>query len=125
MEARQVRKWLRSDNGFTLLEMVVAVLIVSIMVAVVTPQLAGISKHAEETACAENQGTIRAALAEYHLLHHDYPAGESLAQLQALVDDGELQTIPQDSSGGSYQISESGDTVSVSCSVHGTLGGDT
>jgi prepilin-type N-terminal cleavage/methylation domain-containing protein len=118
-------KKLRHDAAFTLLEMVIAVLIVSIMVAVVAPRLTGISQQAEETACAENQQTIRAALAEYHLQHHQYPAGNSAEQLQALVDDGLLQSVPKEPSGGTYNIqtTASGDEV-VTCSVHGTLDAD-
>ncbi len=112
-----MRNLLRNETGFTLLEMVIAVLIVSIMVAVATPQLTGISKRAEQTACAENQDTIRAALAEYHLIHHAYPTGDSAAQLQTLVDDGELQSVPKEPAGGTYVITETNDTVTVSCSV--------
>jgi prepilin-type N-terminal cleavage/methylation domain-containing protein len=118
-------KKLRHDAAFTLLEMVIAVLIVSIMIAVVAPRLSGISQKAEETACAENQQTIRAALAEYHLQYHQYPAGNSAEQLQALVDDCLLQSVPKDPSGGTYiiQTTASGDEV-VTCSVHGTLDAD-
>lgn len=117
-------KKLRHNAAFTLLEMVIAVLIVSIMVAVVAPHLTGISQQAEVTACTENQQSIRAALTEYDLEHHQYPDGNSAQQLQALVADSLLQSVPKDPSGGTYTIeTTSSGAEEVSCSKHGSLDG--
>jgi prepilin-type N-terminal cleavage/methylation domain-containing protein len=111
------------ESGFTLMEMVVAVLIVSIMVAVVMPHLLGAGKRAESSACEQNQRTIRAALNEYYMINHTYPQGNTMQQLQTLKNSEILQSIPKEPTGGNYIISDSDpNNVSVTCDVHGTLG---
>jgi prepilin-type N-terminal cleavage/methylation domain-containing protein len=113
----------RVDKGFTLLEMVIAVFIISVMIAVVMPHLMGAGKRAQAVACEQNQRMIRAALAQYDLLYHTYPAGTTMEQLQALKDAELLQSIPTEPNGGHYIIHDSGvNDVEVTCDVHGTLG---
>ncbi|WP_155836137.1 competence type IV pilus major pilin ComGC [Alicyclobacillus herbarius] len=92
------------EEGFTLLEMVVAVSILAIMTALVAPHVFGIDKHVQTVARDENEKTIEAALNEYYLLYHQYPSGDSAQQLQALKDAQLLQSIPQDPAGGQYVI---------------------
>lgn len=115
-----------NDHGFSLVEMVVAISVFAVMMAVVIPHLLGIGVKAQAIACEQNQRMIRAALSEYYLEYHAYPSGDSETQLQALVTDGLLDSVPKDPSGGSYTISDTDpNAVSVSCSVHGPLGDDT
>ncbi|KPV43241.1 competence type IV pilus major pilin ComGC [Alicyclobacillus ferrooxydans] len=112
-----------SEQGFTLIEMVVAVLIVAVMITVVTPRLISAGQRAETTACEQNQRNIRAALAEYDLLHGAYPTGDTSVQLQALVDDNILDSVPKEPSGGSYVINDiDANNVTVECSIHNQLG---
>lgn len=111
------------ESGFTLLEMVVALFIISIMIAVVTPHLLGAGKNAQLVACEQNQRMIRAALTEYELLYHAYPTGSASEQLQTLKQAQLLQSIPVEPDGGHYVITDSdSNNVEVSCDVHGTLG---
>lgn len=111
------------DGGFTLMEMVVAVLIVSVMMTVVTPHLISAGKRAERTACEQNQRTIRAALAEYDLLNNNYPSGNSAQQIGALVQSNILASVPKDPAGGNYEINDTDtNNVTVSCDIHGPLG---
>jgi type II secretion system protein G len=111
------------EAGFTLMEMVVAVLIVSIMITVVAPHLMNAGKRAESTACEQNQRTIRAALSEYDLLYHTYPSGNTAQRLDALVQANILASQPKEPSGGNYVINDTdGNNVAVSCEVHGQLG---
>ncbi|QQE76994.1 competence type IV pilus major pilin ComGC [Alicyclobacillus sp. SO9] len=113
----------KAEEGFTLLEMVVAVLIVSVMTAVIVPHLTGIGDRADKAACAQNQKAIRGALTEYYLIYHQYPAGDTSEQLQTLVEDKLLESVPKEPSGGSYEIDDTDPTqVVVMCSVHGALG---
>lgn len=114
----------RGDEGFTLMEMVVAVFVVSIMSAVVVPHLIGISGQADQVACAQNQQAIKSAVTEYYLMNHEVPTGDSETQLHELVDAGLLQTVPVDPSGGEYTIDDSNpEKITVTCSVHGELDG--
>jgi prepilin-type N-terminal cleavage/methylation domain-containing protein len=112
----------RGEAGFTLMELVVAIFIVAVMAAVVTPHLLGIGQRAQSNACEQNQRMIRAALAEYYLIYHNYPQGSADEQLQTLKEAKLLQSIPEEPSGGHYTITETGDDVEVSCDVHGELG---
>lgn len=113
----------RMENGFTLLELVIAVFIIAVMIAVVMPHLLGAGKRAQAVACEQNQRIIRAALTEYDLLHHTYPVGTTAEQLQTLLDAQILQSIPSEPDGGHYIIQDSDENqVGVSCDVHGTLG---
>lgn len=113
----------RLEKGFTLLEMVISVFIISVMIAVVMPHLMGAGKTAQTVACEQNQRMIRAALTQYDLLYHAYPTGSTMEQLQALKDAQLLQSIPTEPDGGQYIIHDSGVTdVEVTCDVHGTLG---
>lgn len=116
----------QGDHGFSLVEMVVAISVFAVMMAVVIPHLLGIGVKAQAIACEQNQRMIRAALSEYFLEHHSYPTGDSDTQLQALVTDGLLDSMPKDPSGGTYEITDTDPSaVSVSCSIHGSLGDDT
>ncbi len=113
------------DAGFTLMEMVVAVFVVSVMTAVLTPHLLGASERAQAAACEQNQRTIRAALTEYYMLHNAYPQGDTQTQLETLKDDKLIESIPSDPGGGTYQIEDADPThVQVSCSKHLTLPAD-
>lgn len=115
----------RASAGFTLLELTVAVFVISVMVAVTVPHLLGASQRAQTTACGENQRTIRAALTQYYLLYHAYPSGNTTQQLQILKSQQLLQSIPKEPAGGNYVIQDSDpNNVTVSCDVHGTLGND-
>jgi prepilin-type N-terminal cleavage/methylation domain-containing protein len=116
---------LQSTRGFTLMEMVVAVLIVSIMLAAIMPHLLGAGQRTEAAACEQNQRTIRAALTEYYMVNHSYPAGNTTQQLQLLKSSQILQSVPTEPSGGNYIINDTDvNNVVVSCSEHGELGND-
>ncbi|MCL6453173.1 MAG: prepilin-type N-terminal cleavage/methylation domain-containing protein [Alicyclobacillus sp.] len=120
---RRILRYGPGEQGFTLMEMVVAVFIVGVMMAVATPYIAGAGQRAETTACEQNQRMIRAALSEYDLLYHQYPSGNSLQQLQELQAANILESVPRDPGGGNYVIADSDpNNVSVSCDVHGELG---
>jgi len=105
------------QEGFSLIELMIAVVIVAIMVAMITPQLMHASARAEATACSGNVRTISAALAEYQLLHQSLPAGNSAQQIQALVGDGLLSN---DALQGNYVIQDTDtNNINVSCSANG------
>lgn len=111
------------DGGFTLIEMVVAVLIVAVMMAVVTPHLIGAGEQAQRTACEQNQRTIRAGLAEYKLLNGNYPSGNAAEQLTALVTANILDEVPKEPSNGTYNVTiTDANGVVVDCSIHDELG---
>ncbi|GGI96113.1 hypothetical protein GCM10010885_02240 [Alicyclobacillus cellulosilyticus] len=106
------------------MEMMIAVMIVAVMTAIAMPHLLGAGQRAQALACQENERTIRDALAEYYMLHHQFPAGDTAAQLQALVADHLLDAVPKEPAGGQYTVDETDpDQIVVTCSIHGNLGG--
>lgn len=123
---RKARRWIKtSDYGFTLIEMVVALFIVTVVMAIAIPNLQSTAAKAAVTGCEGNQQMIRAALAEYDMAYHHFPqestAAEDLADLKTA---GFLGSTPVCPSGGTYifTLSPDGQTMTVSCSVHGELG---
>lgn len=104
---------MRNQQGFSLLELMVAVAIVAIMIAVLTPHLLGVSKQATDTACRSNAKTIEAALAEYVLIHQQLPTGDTDAQIQALVAD---QLLDKDVNSSQFTIDDDDpDNITVTC----------
>jgi hypothetical protein len=94
-------------------------------VVIVTAHLMGAGKMSQKTACAENQQMIKDAILEYQLVNHAFPSGDTLSQLNTLVNQQFLSQVPVEPSGGNYVITEpDANTVDVSCTVHGTLSND-
>jgi len=123
--SRKRHRETQPDEGFTLMEMVVAVFVVSVMMAVLMPHLLGAGTRAQTTACEMNERTIKAALTEYYMIYHVYPTGDTQEQLQTLRSSQFIESIPKEPAGGNYTISETDlNNVTVECSVHGILGND-
>lgn len=120
---RKRNRQTQTEHGFTLMEMVVAVFVVSVMMAVLMPHLLGAGTRAQAAACEMNERTLRAALTEYYMIYHVYPTGDTQAQLQTLKTSQLIESVPKEPSGGNYTISDTDpNNVTVECSVHGILG---
>ncbi len=123
MRIRKIER--KSEHGFTLIEMVVALFIVSVMMAVAIPNLQVAGVNAARTGCEANQRMVHAALTEYYLDHHGYPSDSTTEAIVAdLKQNGYLDSTPTCASGGTYTITIAPDGLSatVSCSSHGELG---
>jgi general secretion pathway protein G len=58
-------------NGFTLIEILIVVIIISILAAVVIPQLSGVTTQARSSSLQSVVGTVRSEVAVYKLQHGD------------------------------------------------------
>lgn len=115
----------RGQDGFTLVEMVVALFIVAVVMAIALPNLQAAGTRAAVTGCEGNQRAIRAALTEYYLNEHQYPQETTTAAiLLDLKNAGYLASTPTCPSGGQYviTIAPGGNSADVTCTVHGELG---
>jgi prepilin-type N-terminal cleavage/methylation domain-containing protein len=115
----------RNQGGFTLIELAIAVFVISVLIAISLPHLRGTGEKAQLTTCEGNQRLIRAQLENYYLSEKGYPTGATDAdRLQQMIDLRYLQTKPECPGGGTYKITVSADKTSatVECTVHGALG---
>ena len=122
---QNLRKRMVSDHGFTLIEMVIALFIVSVVMAIALPNLQTAGVKAASTGCEGNQKTIRAALTEYYLTNHHFPTETTTSGIITdLKTNGYIDSLPTCPSGGDYTITYSpdGTQATVACSVHGELG---
>lgn len=110
---------MRSQKGFTLIEIMVVVVIVGILGALVVPNIMGRTGEARATAAKSDIQSISNALDLYKLDNHAYPSTDQ--GLDALVNkpsgypepknwnaDGYLQRLPQDPWGNEYKYMSPG-----------------
>ncbi len=62
------------NKGFTLIEMLVVIAIITILVAIMVPTIQSSRHQARMTECQTNMSTLVSALREYHRRHGRYPA---------------------------------------------------
>lgn len=122
------------ESGFTLVEMIVVLFVISVVLMIALPDLRQSGVKAQETTCEANQRLIRSQLENYYLDHrYQYPLegkvppASSQEVLNQLRSEKYLQTIPACPSGGDYMLTfepagGSDRTAQVTCSVHGELG---
>lgn len=113
----------RSNSGFTLIEIMVVVVIISVLIGLVAPNILGRVDEARVTAAQTDIATIEQSLEMYKLDNHTFPTTDQ--GLQALVErptispepkkwnpEGYLKkgALPKDPWGGDYQYISPGAT---------------
>jgi prepilin-type N-terminal cleavage/methylation domain-containing protein len=106
-------KALAREGGFTLVELVISLFVISVIIAISIPHLKAVGEKAQATACQGNQKLIRSQMESYYLVEHQWP--ESIEKMK---NKNYLQTVPVCPKGGTYAISGAQDEASVSCSKH-------
>jgi len=81
----------RRQSGFTLIELMTVLGIMSILMAIAVPQYRIAIIHAREAVLKEDLSRLRDLIDQYWVDKGKYPAS-----LQALVDDGYLRALPKD-----------------------------
>ncbi len=80
-----------TQSGFTLLELMVVMAIISILATLAVPYFAAALKHAREAVLKEDLQTMRMAIDSYTMDKQKAPQS-----LDDLVQDGYLKSIPED-----------------------------
>lgn len=121
------------QNGFTLIEIMVVMVILGLLVAVVAPNLMGRSDQARVTVAKTQMKQVSNALDLYKLDNNRYPSTEQ--GLKALVEkptgspeprnwnpDGYMPSLPQDPWGNPYDYASPGITSAYDLISYGSDG---
>lgn len=111
----------QSQDGFTLVEVIMAIVIIAILVVVVTPRFFDFATYSRMAACHGNQANIESAAAIGYassaiattssVLRASYPES-----IQEMVDMRLLDVMPVCPSGGEYESTYDQIDGTVSCS---------
>jgi general secretion pathway protein G len=93
---RKIAKWARALRGFTLIELMVVMAIISVLLAIALPIYQKSIIRAKESVLRNNLFTLRTMIDEYTIDKQKAPES-----LQDLVSEGYLRQIPQDPITGS------------------------
>lgn len=104
-----INKSVRTNKGFTLVELVIVLVILGILALIVIPNIGGFQDTAEQRACVSSQRTIESAAAAYYAENNSWPTLEQLQQANLI----ESTNCP-----GSGTLSIDTATGSVTCSEH-------
>ena len=118
-------KLLKTQKGFTLIELMIVVAIIGILAAIAIPQFANLVAKSQEGRSKANLGTLRSALSIYYGDSEGwYPTTtQAVGNLAQLIIGGKyLQTLP--SSDTPHTVNNAGHTASaVETNANGDTGG--
>lgn len=104
--------FIKEERGFTLIEMMIVLLIISVLVLIAIPNVAKHSSTIDEKGCAAFVKMAQGQVEAYKMEHHDMPAVEDLIEKEYLPEgaacpdgtgisivDGEVRpdSVPSDS----------------------------
>lgn len=105
------------QRGFTIVELLIAIVVIAILVSVSVVAYNGIQARAHNTAVQADINTLGKALALYHSRHHRYPTSTSdLRSLEASINRGSYST---DLSNLVYHTSTNGSKFFLSATSRG------
>jgi general secretion pathway protein G len=90
----------RGQDGFTLIEMMVVILIIGLLALMIVPRLKGVADRAKRTKAQADISELKQALDRYYLDNGSYPTSDQ--GLQALVTPPTSGRVPTNYEEGGY-----------------------
>jgi prepilin-type N-terminal cleavage/methylation domain-containing protein len=108
-------KMFRKDEGFTLVELMVVVLIIGILVAIAVPIFNAAKGSAQQRTCFANQRTLEGAVQSSQAATGALPAAATVNASHVLITGGYIKTAPTCPLGGqNYALDASGTVTAAS-----------
>jgi type IV pilus assembly protein PilA len=107
----------RNRRGFTLVELLVAVLILGILMAVALPLYLSAAADSQKKTCRTNMQTISGAVQSYRVQHRTIALATVAALSVNPTNFPDLKGTPQCPDSGAYSLSVGTSGIQVSCSV--------
>jgi general secretion pathway protein G len=95
-----------SEEGFTLVELMVVIVIIGLLATVVVINVMPASDRASVTKARADLATLEQGVEMYRLANLGYPSGDQ--GLQALVQGGQVRRLPNDPWGNAYRYAAPG-----------------
>ena len=95
----------QDDDGFTLVELMVVILIIGLLATIVIINVMPATDQASVTKARADIATLESGVEMYRLKHMRYPAGDGL---QALVSERLVKRLPNDPWGNPYRYAAPG-----------------
>lgn len=104
----RIRKMLKQQEGFTLVELMIVVVILGIISGIGIQQYGKVQRRAQVSAHNANVRIIKSAANMYVMMENHYPtdemAGEGKKAIDLLVDKGYMEEIPKNPLGGGDDV---------------------
>ena len=96
-------KKIMEEDGFTLIEMMIVLLIISVLIIITIPNVTKHSKSIDDEGCTAYVAIVQAEIESYKMEHLKYPTG-----LQDLVDEDYFPDTPKCPDGRQLSIDKDG-----------------